>query len=195
MIELLFIWAVLIITIVLIGKILDPSWKLMDSIRRIINQILIKLQAKTLPQRHIFDPFLYEQLIQIVKEFSHPQFEVEIYHYLYQNAPCLELILVPKGRIEQEDLTGVCQLLKVKFREYLSVYGLKWKYFVQFRTYLDNIHFYIVYIEMNADIKPAYELFNKFKAEKTTNTNHEAIHDKMLDRELEEIILEKCDED
>ena len=136
----------------------------------------------TPPVRHMFDEILSFDLHKIVADYKNPNFETLLRQCIIEGAPCIGIRFVANSGLGDDDISYVAEVLRKKFREYLSIYHLNWPNFIYFAKNGSELTFYIFYCEFPADCSPFEKIYRRMVASPPTNTA--ILRDDALEREL-----------
>lgn len=157
-------------------------YQLTQQLRKDMVTIIKALLGK--PVRHIFHPQLAEEFKKVVKPYVNPAFETGAYCDYNYKPPFVGIQFVPNHLLESEELIELCDLLLLKFRQYLAINNFNWRNFVYFNTGQNYINVYIYYEELPEDTEPFLERYRMALREKVT-PDYGMVYDEELDKELE----------
>ena len=137
-------------------------------------------------QRHVFDASLSEAFSQVLKDYCHDAFPPSYQNLFHDGVPYIGISFVPKRQYTREDVNRLCQLLCLKFRQYIQAYGLNWKVFTAFHLLDETVQVRVYYTEFSTDVQP---FFKHYRIAVKHRTAHDfgLLRDEALEKELNHV--------
>lgn len=188
MIEILLLLILLVTVGLLIEKVLHLDYDIAGVTFALKQDIqkLIKAAFSKPVVRHRFDITLPDDIKSVVKPYVKKGFEVQLANNLFRNVPVVAVRFVPDHVLEGAELHELIRLLLIKFREYMSYYGLTWKLFATYSVGSDYVTICIYYAELECDLLPFTNVYRQTVRQKTDKSGG-ILRDDELEAELKRV--------
>lgn len=170
---------------IMVEKVRHPNFNLAESTRHFKKDLscIISVLFSGDTVRHIFDASLWENFLKILEEYHHNAFTPACQVDFYDGTPRLCITFVPNRELNAEELSRLCKLLCLKFRQYLQLYGLCWRLFPEYHVLNGTVIINIFYSEFKDDLQPFLKRYRIAVKHKTVD-NYGVLHDDSLDKEI-----------
>ena len=136
--------------------------------------------------RHTFDVTLANDIQVITKPYAKKGFEIKTQNGIVRNVPTIGIRFVPDHELDDGEMQELTRLLRLKFKEYVQFYNLKWNIFARYTKGTDYTFILLYYAEWEEDMRPFLNLYRQ-EIRKAVDKNGGVLRDTELEEELRHV--------